>query len=63
MTTMLDQRYGVISIHALREESDSGMAARVPVDRQISIHALREESDRNLCTGHGSGRNFYPRSP
>ena len=37
-----------ISIHALREEGDSGMDAIV-TDIGISIHALREEGDsKNL---------------
>ena len=35
----------VISIHALREESDKFVYYRQRI-RQISIHALREESDR-----------------
>ena len=35
----------VISIHALREESDVQMASRSDRWRSISIHALREESD------------------
>ena len=33
-----------ISIHALREESDTGVLLGY-LTRQISIHALREESD------------------
>ena len=35
----------IISIHALREESDV-LLARGAIAEQISIHALREESDR-----------------
>ena len=34
----------LISIHALREESDTGQRAQFATD-YISIHALREESD------------------
>ena len=34
----------VISIHALREESDAFLPSGLPVT-VISIHALREESD------------------
>ena len=36
----------LISIHALREESDV-LAQAIEVANQISIHALREESDAN----------------
>ena len=35
----------IISIHALREESDLRIPAHVYVINYISIHALREESD------------------
>ena len=41
----------LISIHALREESDV-LAQAIEVANQISIHALREESDawsRGTC--------------
>ena len=38
----------IISIHALREESDDGRGMRDGYSR-ISIHALREESD---CSTH-----------
>ena len=54
----------VISIHALREESDKCtqviLAAK---DSKISIHALREESD--VCTSRQSIQTYYfnPRSP
>ena len=41
----------IISIHALREESD-GNAESLPGDRQISIHALREESDLDDVVDH-----------
>ena len=35
----------MISIHALREESDRAVRQRVHARIFISIHALREESD------------------
>ena len=35
----------VISIHALREEGDVDLVARIVADDDISIHALREEGD------------------
>ena len=35
----------VISIHALREESDLKTSHQPTVQQNISIHALREESD------------------
>ena len=34
----------IISIHALREEGDTG-GKSIPQIREISIHALREEGD------------------
>ena len=37
-----------ISIHALREESDTASSARLALGCRISIHALREESDASL---------------
>ena len=37
----------LISIHALREEGDTGGAGRKP-SKNISIHALREEGDLPL---------------
>ena len=51
-----------ISIHALREESDScgtGPAA----SKTISIHALRGESDGAYLRWHPARYNFNPRSP
>ena len=52
----------VISIHALREESDrvrgDGTAMLV-----ISIHALREESDLRSWTLEYTWIYFNPRSP
>ena len=41
----------IISIHALRKESDD-IDDGVVADRVISIHALRKESD-HLADGHG----------
>ena len=40
----------VISIHALRKESDISHK-RLAVGRRISIHALRKESDGSSCEG------------
>ena len=37
-----------ISIHALREEGDSG-TSRPDTRYNISIHALREEGDVSIC--------------
>ena len=39
-----------ISIHALREESDSVRASIPRASSRISIHALREESDKKIAT-------------
>ena len=52
-----------ISIHALREESDSneiGMSVDIIC---ISIHALREESDKSKRRYRIYSKNFNPRSP
>ena len=38
----------VISIHALREESDLSNCRYTPYTKPISIHALREESDKQF---------------
>ena len=51
-----------ISIHALREEGDSG-AARAGRRREISIHALREEGDSAATSCCSAGSYFYPRPP
>ena len=51
-----------ISIHALREESDSVLENRRQVP-QISIHALREESDCSNPKWHYRIQYFNPRSP
>ena len=55
----------VISIHALREESDFRVALHfAPWRLSISIHALREESDCISFKWYSSHkRNFNPRSP
>ena len=42
---MLGDQSGIISIHALREESDRRGRRAAEVQREISIHALREEGD------------------
>ena len=52
----------VISIHALREESDFGSSADSGW-RVISIHALREESDKARKPTLTNSTNFNPRSP
>ena len=39
------EKQWIISIHALREESDSGLLIPFSQLLTISIHALREESD------------------
>ena len=52
----------VISIHALREESD-GIGVDIVAGLYISIHALREESDTISTSRQGTGIYFNPRSP
>ena len=53
-----------ISIHALREESDSVILYASFNASSISIHALREESDALPCTLWPiTKRDFNPRSP
>ena len=44
-TTRAICRVGKISIHALREEGDSGSGSSAADSYNISIHALREEGD------------------
>ena len=45
----------MISIHALRKESDSTLFVGVVVEDEISIHALRKESDFTVpVVGHGA---------
>ena len=52
----------VISIHALRKESDLiGLEPHGNI--LISIHALRKESDNNKPNMSISRSNFNPRSP
>ena len=51
-----------ISIHALREEGDSGGADR-EIRHLISIHALREEGDPLQSHRPPRRRYFYPRPP
>ncbi len=51
-----------ISIHALREEGDTGGAGRKP-SKNISIHALREEGDDIQTRKSSRHDNFYPRPP
>ena len=52
----------IISIHALREESD-GSPPRSVHRVRISIHALREESDFTSICKHLLTCDFNPRSP
>ena len=52
-----NHHHKVISIHALREESDSGTQAAYEC-LTISIHALREESDWPRLTATGLGYGF-----
>ncbi len=51
-----------ISIHALREESDSDFRVE-PIAFGISIHALREESDFADDPERWIVDNFNPRPP
>ena len=56
------QHDAIISIHALRKESDNdgiGGAFASP----ISIHALRKESDLYARRRNHSSSDFNPRSP
>ena len=52
----------VISIHALRKESDSSVA-RLRNSSYISIHALRKESDHAPPNRSHPQVYFNPRSP
>ena len=49
-----DRLDSVISIHALREESDSTATSSICAQVMISIHALREESDNAAKPTHQS---------
>ena len=52
----------LISIHALRKESDrEGPSDALAL--AISIHALRKESDRRAVGRWRARRDFNPRSP
>ena len=51
-----------ISIHALREEGDSGSVCE-GARECISIHALREEGDARGGLLHFVAVDFYPRPP
>ena len=42
----------LISIHALREEGDSGTVANYSKTKAISIHALREEGDSGTVANY-----------
>ena len=53
----------MISIHALREESDTNAINKYKRFNIISIHALREESDLLRRWYAGDKSNFNPRSP
>ena len=53
----------VISIHALREESDGRRVVFAPGYYMISIHALREESDFSMVPILTGSTNFNPRPP
>ena len=52
----------MISIHALRKESDACLFLSVVVVL-ISIHALRKESDATSFTAAPTSPYFNPRSP
>ena len=52
----------MISIHALREESDRNRNLTI-MRQHISIHALREESDQDSPSRTGHWTYFNPRSP
>ena len=52
-----------ISIHALREESDTFVGEKEGQTILISIHALREESDSLSVSVLPIHRYFNPRSP
>ena len=52
----------MISIHALREESDRNRNLTI-MRQHISIHALREESDWRTWASRSASSDFNPRSP
>ena len=53
----------VISIHALRKESDLAEHRQPVQDERISIHALRKESDIAYVHYEEEIAYFNPRSP
>ena len=53
----------IISIHALREESDVTNDVDNHYFKSISIHALREESDTTAIASAFCVTDFNPRSP
>mgnify|MGYP005898657917 CR=1 FL=1 len=55
--------HGLISIHALRKESDRKIQSGNAGGALISIHALRKESDPPLAPHGPRKSNFNPRSP
>ena len=59
---MVDGSKVLISIHALRKESDQ-RARHGRFDEVISIHALRKESDRRRTDMVLHPNHFNPRSP
>ena len=62
LETHLNRIEGVISIHALHEESDYHDTDQ-PVGQIISIHALHEESDSATLFCVSRPIDFNPRSP
>ena len=58
-----EDRLVVISIHALREESDADFISGLEEYKRISIHALREESDFGILIDMLLSLHFNPRSP
>ena len=52
----------LISIHALRKESDDWGSDSIG-EQPISIHALRKESDNIAIIGDSISYDFNPRSP
>ena len=52
-----------ISIHALREEGDTGFGRLCCCGFPISIHALREEGDGQRGWSKTTPKYFYPRPP
>ena len=63
MVLPLFYRCLIISIHALREESDFSLYSTIGNIPRISIHALREESDTALWTRMLLTKYFNPRPP